>query len=299
MAAAAAGSGLQPTLAELVAIGGELGHQPARVQRVQARTAGNHHTRLAGRGMDYADSRPYVAGDDARHVDWRVSARTGQMYSKRFHAERERVCLLLVDPVPAQFFGTRVRLKSVQAARAGAAAAWRAREQGDRIGIFYAADGQASAPRAGHKGVMAALDALVRVYAAAPTTSPRPLAQSLPEAARLCRGGVLVVLADASRAAEVPAQVWAVCTAHVQVHLLLVTDALETAPPARRLSLLGSGGRVEVDLSGAAARKRWQQQFVAPLRALQSLSVQGVQVHLLDTADVASGWLPGIGAGAV
>lgn len=297
--AAAAGTGLQPTLAELVALGGELARQPARAQRVQAAAAGSHTTRLAGRGMDYADSRPYVAGDDARHVDWRVSARTGQMYSKRFHAERERVCLLLLDPVDAQFFGTRVRFKSVQAARAAAAAAWHAQAQGDRIGVFHAADGHATAPRAGQRGVMAALDALVCAYAAAPAAPARPLAQALPEAARLCRGGVLVVLADASRAVEVPATAWAACSAHAQVHLVVVSDALETAPPSRRLSLLGPAGRIEVDLSSAAARRQWQQQFTAPLQALQGLSAQGAQIHLLDTAAPAGSWLPGIGAVAV
>lgn len=296
--AAAAGSGLQPTLAELVAIGAELARRPARAPRARARLAGNHHSRLAGRGMDYADSRPYVPGDDARHVDWRVSARTGQLYSKRFHAERERICLLLVDPVPAQFFGTRVRLKSVQCARAGAAAVWRARQQGDRMGVFYAADGQAMAPRGGDRAVMATLDALVRCYAQPPAPPARPLADSLLSATRLCRGGVLVVLADAARAAAVPSTLWAACSAHAQVHLLVVSDVLETAPPSRRLWLHGSDGLMEVDLHSAAGRARWQQQLGAPLEAVRGLAAQGVQVHLLATDDSAVQWLPDLSAGA-
>lgn len=296
--AAAAGSGLQPTLAELVAIGAELAHRPARAPRARARLAGQHASRLAGRGMDYADSRPYVPGDDARHVDWRVSARTGQLYSKRFHAERERVCLLLVDPVPAQFFGTRVRLKSVQYARAGAAAAWRARQQGDRMGVFYAADGQTSAPRSGERALMATLDALVRAYARPSDQPLRPLADSLLPATRLCRGGTLVVLADAARAAAVPATLWAACAVHAQVHLLVVADVLETAPPPRRVSLYGSDGPLEVDLRSAAARAQWQVQLGAPLQAVRELSGQGVQVHVLATDDCAVQWLPGLTAGA-
>ena len=40
--------------------------------------------------MEYAESREYVAGDDARHIDWRVTARTGRAHTKLFQAERER-----------------------------------------------------------------------------------------------------------------------------------------------------------------------------------------------------------------
>lgn len=76
--------------------------------------------------MEYAESREYVAGDDARHIDWKLSARTGFTHTKTFQAERERLTLLVADTAPALYFGTRVRFKSVQAARAGAVAAWSA-----------------------------------------------------------------------------------------------------------------------------------------------------------------------------
>ncbi|TGP40975.1 DUF58 domain-containing protein, partial [bacterium M00.F.Ca.ET.229.01.1.1] len=88
---------------------------------------------LRGRGMEYAESREYVAGDDARHIDWRVTARTGRAHTKLFQAERERVSLIVADTSPALYFGTRVRFKSVQAARAGAVAAWSAQRRGVRV----------------------------------------------------------------------------------------------------------------------------------------------------------------------
>ena len=80
--------------------------------------------------MEYAESREYVAGDDARHIDWRLTARTGRAHTKLFQAERERLSLIVADTSPALYFGTRVRFKSVQAARASAVAAWAAVRDG-------------------------------------------------------------------------------------------------------------------------------------------------------------------------
>lgn len=89
-----------------------------RAARVHARTsqAGGHVSALRGRGMDYAESRVYQAGDDARNIDWRRTARSGKWHTKLFEAERERSLLLLIDTHATMRFGTRVRYKSVAAA---------------------------------------------------------------------------------------------------------------------------------------------------------------------------------------
>ncbi|KAG1068509.1 hypothetical protein G6F40_017680 [Rhizopus arrhizus] len=47
--------------------------------------------------MEDAESSEYVAGDDARHIDWRVTARTGRAHTKLFQAERERVSLIVAE----------------------------------------------------------------------------------------------------------------------------------------------------------------------------------------------------------
>ena len=83
-------SGIRPTLAELVALravagGGSIARRASSGVRAQALAAARGH------GMEYAESRDYVAGDDARHIDWRVTARTGRTHTKTFQAERERL----------------------------------------------------------------------------------------------------------------------------------------------------------------------------------------------------------------
>ncbi len=135
----AEGDGLRPQLAELVALR-RLAQRPPPPRRGRVGNAGQAPSPLRGRGMEYAESREYVPGDDARHIDWRVTARTGRAHTKLFQAERERVSLIVADTSPALYFGTRVRFKSVQAARAGAVAAWSAQRRGDRIGALRGSD---------------------------------------------------------------------------------------------------------------------------------------------------------------
>ena len=69
------GDGVVPTLTELVALRAlAQGRRPPR--RGQHGVQGHALSNLRGRGMEYAESREYAAGDDARHIDWRLTART-------------------------------------------------------------------------------------------------------------------------------------------------------------------------------------------------------------------------------
>src|SRR5690606_31158752 len=119
----APGDGVVPTLAELTALRAvAAARRPPRQGRLAG--AGRAPSPVRGRGMEYAESREYAPGDEVRHIDWRVTARGGRPHTKMFQAERERLTLVVADTAPALYFGTRVRFKSVQAARAAAIAAW-------------------------------------------------------------------------------------------------------------------------------------------------------------------------------
>jgi uncharacterized protein (DUF58 family) len=130
--AARNGDGITPRLSELVALRAVAGGR-RQAQRGRFGVSGHALSPLRGRGMEYAESREYSIGDDARHIDWRLTARTGRAHTKLFQAERERLSLIVADTAPSLYFGTRVRFKSVQAARAGAVAAWAAVRDGDRV----------------------------------------------------------------------------------------------------------------------------------------------------------------------
>ena len=108
---------------------------------VRSERNGSYLSSYKGRGVEFAESRPYQAGDEVRYIDWRVTARTGKPHSKVFHEDRERAILVWVDLRRAMFFATRGTFKAVLAARAAALVAWGAALQGDRLGgLLFAED---------------------------------------------------------------------------------------------------------------------------------------------------------------
>ncbi|WP_024889249.1 DUF58 domain-containing protein [Luteimonas huabeiensis] len=284
--------GVAPTLAELVALrGAALGRRAPR--RARHGSAAQAASPLRGRGMEYAESRGYTPGDDARHIDWRLTARSGQAHTKLYQVERERLSLVVADTAPALYFGTRVRFKSVQAARAGAVAAWRAIGDGDRVAALRGSLREPPVPpRAGPRGALRVLDALVRWYAA-PPEDDAGLAVALDHAARLLRpGSRLLVLAEPASLSAIPLQRWTGLSAHAEVTVVALTDPLETDPPRAVLGFDDSAGRIDLDLGAPAQRARWREAFVAPLEALLAdLPGRGVRIVPLSTDAASDAWL--------
>ncbi|MEZ5535546.1 MAG: DUF58 domain-containing protein [Thiolinea sp.] len=99
-----------------------------------AKHVGIHRSRFKGRGMDFAESRPYQPGDDIRTIDWRVTARSGKVHTKVFQEEREKPVLIWLDLRAPMFFGTRGCFKSVVAAEVTALLLWKTLSEGDRAG---------------------------------------------------------------------------------------------------------------------------------------------------------------------
>ena len=244
--------------------------------------------------MEYAESREYARGDDARHIDWRLTARSGKAHTKLFQAERERLSLIVADTAPALYFGTRVRFKSVQAARAAALAAWIAVRDGDRIAALRGSLREPPVPpAAGPRGALRVLDALVRWYAA-PPEDDAGLAVALDHAARLLRpGSRLLLVADPASVLAIPERRWPALAAHHEFIALLPSDPLELAPPQARLPFAVAGGRIELALDAPAARQRWDGQFGQRLaEAGQLLRGAGARVAELRCDAASESWLP-------
>ena len=110
-----------PALEELLTLRAAARTLSLRAQGpARALLLGSHRSAHHGRGLEIEEVRPYVAGDDPRSIDWRVTARRGRVHTKLFREERERPVWLLVDLGASMFFGSKLQLKSMAAVRAAA-----------------------------------------------------------------------------------------------------------------------------------------------------------------------------------
>lgn len=126
---------LYPDFEELLKLGYKAGRLELTSRRkVKSIVSGDHRSPFRGKGLEFEEVREYVAGDDVRNIDWRVTARTGRAHLKLFSEERERSVIICTDMNIAMRFGTRGTFKSIQAARAAALLGWSASLENNRVG---------------------------------------------------------------------------------------------------------------------------------------------------------------------
>ena len=102
--------------------------------------AGEYHSVFKGRGMEFAEVREYLPGDDVRSIDWNVTARSGRPFVKVFDEERELTVLLVVDASASGAFGSREQMKGEMAAEICALLAFSAIKNNDRVGLLIFTD---------------------------------------------------------------------------------------------------------------------------------------------------------------
>ncbi len=107
---------------------------------VTATFAGEYRSAFKGRGMEFDEVREYLVGDDIRTIDWNVTARTGELHTKRFVEERELTLLFLVDLSGSGRFGSGERSKNEVAAEVCALLAFSAIKNNDRVGLLIFTD---------------------------------------------------------------------------------------------------------------------------------------------------------------
>ena len=97
--------------------------------------AGNYVSAFRGNGLEFEESRPYIAGDDVRTIDWNATARAGQPYVKHFRIERNQTLLFGLDRSGSMRFGSQGTAKASTAVHALALVAAAAGRAGDSTGL--------------------------------------------------------------------------------------------------------------------------------------------------------------------
>jgi uncharacterized protein (DUF58 family) len=98
--------------------------------------SGLHRSPLHGMSMDFAEHRAYMPGDDVRHIDWRVFARSDRLYVRQFEADTNANLHLVLDISRSMDFGSGAVSKLEYAKFLAASLAYLSRRQRDRIGLI-------------------------------------------------------------------------------------------------------------------------------------------------------------------
>jgi len=83
--------------------------------------AGLHRSPNFGFSQEFAEYRAYTAGDDLRHIDWNVYARTERAYLKRYRGETNTLLTVLLDSSNSMKYSSHGVSKSEYARFAAAA----------------------------------------------------------------------------------------------------------------------------------------------------------------------------------
>lgn len=235
-----------------------------RIRHIEIRTkglvnsffGGEYHSAFKGRGMEFAEVRPYQIGDDIRTIDWNVSARTGEAYVKIFEEEREQTLLLMVDVSGSGDFGSRQRLKRELAAEICAVVAFSAIRNNDKVGLLLFSD-QIELfvpPKKGRRHVLR----LIRdLFAHEPLSRGTDLGAALTHALHvLRRRSILLIVSDfLDNRFEKPLRT--VGRRHDTVAIRLEDPREEELPPVGLVHLTDAetGQEVVLDTRSRAARR--------------------------------------------
>lgn len=129
--------------------------------------AGLHRSPYKGFSAEFSDYRRYSSGDDPKIIDWKVYARTRRYYVKRFQAETNMECRLVVDASGSMGYGTGSVTKLEYATYMAAALAYLMVSQQDAVGLvaFDTDIRQVVPPKSKRTHVIRLLQILSRVRA--------------------------------------------------------------------------------------------------------------------------------------
>ena len=242
-------------------------------------TSGSHKSRIRGRGMDFEEVRIYQPGDDVRTIDWRVTARSQNTYTKIYTEEREKPLVVITDLRANMFFGSQ-RLKSVAASEVSAALAWAALSSNDRLGgIVFGQEKTANIkPKRSHHSVLTYIRSLNTL--SAELLKPRQdcftLADIFEETQRfLMPGSTLFVVSDFLDFDEHSHHLLFKLVRHSKVYFCHVFDPLEKELPPPGLYAVTDGNRRTIlNTSSKTLRDSYRNTYQEHVKHLQKISEQ-------------------------
>ena len=230
--------------------------------RIGVHPTGDYRSRGRGPGLEYADVREYVPGDDPRQIDWNLTARSDRTFLREAHPDRGLDAWLILDASRSLDWGTARMLKREAAAELVLAASILLGRRGNRVGalIFDRGPLRVIPPGAG-RNARARLVAEAQRVPGPGQTGATDLAGALAQAERLItRPSLVIVVSDfvSEPGWQLPLKVLGL---RHELVVAVVTDPRESELPNVGLVTfedLETGGQVDVDTGDRRFRERFR-----------------------------------------
>lgn len=243
-----------------------------------------------GRGLEFREVRSYQPGDDPRYLDWKVTARKGQPYTRVFHEEHQRPVMLFVDLASQLQFG-QAGSKAVLSAKLAGVLGWAALHDKDQMGGWIETDEQSfwQPPLSTTTAFSPFLARLAACTQALGDLKPRPagrLDAALDAfARRLPRDSLVVLISDFVGFSQ--PRLLQQLASRFPLQVLHLTDPLDQQLPDRGGPVLMGGQKIPLN---QALRDSWAAAFIERSKQLQAaLGYRGSYRQLSTTT--AQDWL--------
>ena len=168
---------------------------------VEGYMAGEHKSPFRGFSIEFTQHRPYVSGDDTRHLDWKVLGRTDRYYLKQYEQETNFVAHVLVDASDSMAYGSPsdkdgAGISKLEYARKLAAClAYLILRQRDSVALsIFDSAVQKHVPRTGN---LASIHTIMNALAAFKAGAATNVATVLHEmAGQIRRKGIVILISD-------------------------------------------------------------------------------------------------------
>ncbi len=162
---------------------------------VEGFISGMHRSPFTGFSTEFAEYRQYMPGDDLRYLDWKLLGRTDRYYIKKYRADTNSQCHILIDASASMRYTTGEITKLQYAQFLGSSLAYLANKQQDAVGLIaFDQEVRTHIPAHTRTGHMRTIFGRMEQIEAGNETR---LSAMLHQAAeRITRRGIIVVISD-------------------------------------------------------------------------------------------------------
>ena len=260
------------------------------IRRLDGVLHGDYRTLFRGHGLDLADLREYMYGDDVRHIDWNVTARLTTPYVREYNEEREVAAWFLLDLSASVNFGSQELKKEAISGEFVAVLARILTRHGNRVGALFYGDhvDMVLTPRSGRRQVLHLLHTMMH-RPERKETAATDLSELLRTAYTMApRRSLIFIVSD-----FISAPGWAEPLAHLaqrhDVVAVRLYDPLEMELPDMGMLVIQdaeTGEQIFVDTHDRGFRKRFEAAAKAREKELRSAFANaGVDALELATTD--------------